>query len=798
MVTEFANDLLNYDFIAHIQSKKSLYNDGATDGWRKYLLDHLFGSELQVKRVLHLLAKKEYGIAYPQSYHRVTYAAHTWLANRGVAEQYKERVGISQLPSAYFDFPCGSMFWAKKDALVPLLASKLVLSDFPAEEGQTDGTLAHAIERFLGVIPSSHGYEHAILRDNEIPRWSPRNFQQYIARDRAYVRGQITNPDIKAVIFDVFDTLVSRPLLEPESTKTIITLNLPGQLAQAFNKYRRKAEHLARTQADKDVDIDKIYQVFHRLSGLRDQEIDEIKGMEISIEKGLPKVRSESAELLQFAKMQGKKIIIASDFFLPEKDVADILHNNGIDNWDSIYVSSTVGLRKDTGELFKHILEKEQLSAGQVAMIGDNERSDLQIPADSGMTALHVLKHRDLAFEIPRLQEIVKKSDVKSSIHSEITMGLITRACYDYIFYPKFKPDQLIPASLFHIGYAVAGPLLVSFSQWLNQKSVEHKTGTLSFLSREGDILKLVFDKLYANTNKPITQYLKISRRAVLVPSIKNASDIERVASDDYYCNSVRNYLFERFGLKLSNKRWDLLQTEYGLCADDKIIVKNGSITAVRSLLKALELDILLQAEAEKDALLAYLESINFNALNDIAVVDIGYSGTIQYYLSSLTNKAVGGFYLMTNTTATERANTVGSFALGAIYNDLDRSIRPLPPLYKHNFPLEMLLSSNEAQLLCYQQQDNKTIGVFRDLSKLETVSKRSRDELREGIFQFVDDLISLKAVIGFTPKVDMELVTAMASEFFNNANSDEVGLINKLAADDHYSGRGVISSNPG
>ncbi|NMG17515.1 rhamnan synthesis F family protein, partial [Aromatoleum bremense] len=119
MFCAFGGELKTYDFIAHIHTKKSLYNKGATDGWRDYLLSSLLGSEGCIRRIFRLLVD-DAGMVFPQNYSKVPYAGSTWLANRASGVAWSHRLGVRAPSSGYFDFPIGSMFWARMDALRPL------------------------------------------------------------------------------------------------------------------------------------------------------------------------------------------------------------------------------------------------------------------------------------------------------------------------------------------------------------------------------------------------------------------------------------------------------------------------------------------------------------------------------------------------------------------------------------------------------------------------------------------------------------------------------------------------------
>jgi len=53
------------------------------------------------------------------------------------------------------------MFYARKEALLPVLNLNLTEADFEAEAGQKDGTMAHAVERAFAVGLIAAGFQLA-------------------------------------------------------------------------------------------------------------------------------------------------------------------------------------------------------------------------------------------------------------------------------------------------------------------------------------------------------------------------------------------------------------------------------------------------------------------------------------------------------------------------------------------------------------------------------------------------------------------------------------------------------------
>lgn len=147
----------NYDLCLHLHTKKSPHATNRLFGWREYLYHNLLGSKEIVSGIFQIMDKTNVGIVFPQYFSQIRISIN-WGENFSQTQKFLARFGIDVDMHNLLEFPAGSMFWFKPKALTTLFESGLTFEDFPEEFGQTDGTLAHALERSFLYIAENLGY----------------------------------------------------------------------------------------------------------------------------------------------------------------------------------------------------------------------------------------------------------------------------------------------------------------------------------------------------------------------------------------------------------------------------------------------------------------------------------------------------------------------------------------------------------------------------------------------------------------------------------------------------------------
>lgn len=149
----------NYDIVGHFHGKRSKHVDTLIgDQWRDFMWHHLVGDSYPMVDVIAEAFARDpkLGLVFPEDP-----CLNGWDKNRDEAERLARRMRIAGPLPHYFDFPIGTMFWARVDALAPLFKLKLDWSEYPEEPLPIDGTILHALERILPFVAEKAGFRYA-------------------------------------------------------------------------------------------------------------------------------------------------------------------------------------------------------------------------------------------------------------------------------------------------------------------------------------------------------------------------------------------------------------------------------------------------------------------------------------------------------------------------------------------------------------------------------------------------------------------------------------------------------------
>ncbi len=314
------------------------------------------------------------------------------------------------------------------------------------------------------------------------------------------IKKVISNPAIKTVSFDIFDTLVSRDLVCPTDIFKLIEeeKNIKG-----FAVKRILAEKKARENSDGEITTDLIYSYMP-------ESLKQFKSIELAYELSHCHAYELGKELFNYAKHENKVIIAISDMYLSKRFIQKILLKCGYDIEDNgIYISSESNqTKRNEGELFHLVCQDRKILGQEILHIGDNYKSDCVNPSRLNIKSFHIptpvenyiLKSPILA--VAKLY-IAKKNLYNSMLLAKLALYVSCYKCY--------KSHWKI------LGFIIGGTLSSSYVSYINSLVEREKFRSLIFVARDGFILKKLFDS--RNSTKVKTFYLQANRRLNLATS---------------------------------------------------------------------------------------------------------------------------------------------------------------------------------------------------------------------------------------------------------------------------------------
>jgi lipopolysaccharide biosynthesis protein len=162
LLTEYGKEIVDdYDVVGHFHGKRSPdIHATLGESWREFLWLHLLGKTYPMMDIAltEIQADDCLGLVFAEEPHLTD-----WSRNLEIAEKLAQRAGIDLPLPPFFEYPVGTMFWARTQVLAPLVDLDLSWGDYPEEPLPTDGTILHALERLLPFAARRQGLDFATL-----------------------------------------------------------------------------------------------------------------------------------------------------------------------------------------------------------------------------------------------------------------------------------------------------------------------------------------------------------------------------------------------------------------------------------------------------------------------------------------------------------------------------------------------------------------------------------------------------------------------------------------------------------
>lgn len=475
-------------------------------------------------------------------------------------------------------------------------------------------------------------------------------FTKYYSIRSLVKRGRQIAGGMDVVSFDLFDTLLIRRVHDPDLVKLPVArfiaakateLGLPWpwqkvqKLRDTIEKHHR--QEAARTFADHEACYPKfmlemLVEIFGRAKG--EALMPAVTNYELFIENSMLVPRREMVDWLVELAGQGKRIFIISDIYLPAEHLRKLVRHAGfLDIVEDVISSADTFLAKASGLAFPLIEEKYCLDRNKWLHVGDNPISDGLRPSEFGLSALVL---HDAA-------EKHRKAVTKRYLNYSGGRPFWRGRALQQLMQPHEAENVERPA-LYREGYTFLAPLIGGFVQYVAEQCRCRGITKVFFLSREGWTFKQFWEQampaLFPDGKLPEIDYLYVSRMALAGASCAYQGLTRANADIAFLPPGNRDFrdICRIFCLDIPSLEPHLAR--YGLDADTCLShLHEGFDTWAKVRFYELLEDAAFQQEIRRQTLSAseamqrYFTDAGLFNHSDVAIVDIGWLGTIQRFL---------------------------------------------------------------------------------------------------------------------------------------------------------------------
>lgn len=526
------------------------------------------------------------------------------------------------------------------------------------------------------------------------------------------------------ISFDFYDTLFQRKVYLPSEIFRMVALwSVNKEEQEQYVQARRNA---CADIGDENATLDMIYGEIQRQMHWTNEETARVKTKEIELEKKQLTARKDVVAALQYAIAARKEVYIISDMYLPKSFFEAMLSENDISPANvPIWVSCEARASKESGLLWKCF--RNHIGCQSVLHIGDNWTDDVQNAKVNGIEALYCMSKNELmAHSSMRSMLPLARSEYHMMI-----LGLCENRLFGKAFDLGKHSGKIHFADRKDFGYIVFGPVFFSFLFWIKKMAEEEGVKHLIFIGRDGYFLKEDYEYLekLSGENKTTVYYLETSRQILMCTCMESENDFL-----DYvrfpYRGRVCDYVEDRFGIALGKED----KIKYG----DRLINAAQDYRMLIDLLQPYMEKVKEKIRNTKRHYRQYLQGfMRADQWGDgsVSVVDLGYYGTNQYYLSRVMKQKLKGYYMMADLSESNtncRINEMAACACDPVVKTSENM-----HVYRKDLVLESFLTSPAGMI-----KGMPDAGMFLyDTGKKNQEFFMDKVEINEGIKAFIHDM---------------------------------------------------------
>ena len=498
------------------------------------------------------------------------------------------------------------------------------------------------------------------------------------------IKRQIANPDIKVVSFDMFDTLIVRPFLQPldmfKLLNKVFYEYFDSIKAIDFANIRVKSEiELRKVKLKEDINeitFDQIYDYISKRYNLDRKKLEKIKQKEVEMELQFCYRRNSGYELYSLAKHLNKKVVLTSDIYLPQDLLIKILKKNGYE-FDAYYVSSETFKTKAYGEVFDYLKEKEKTD--KILHIGDNYISDYTNAKEHGIEAARLIKASDVLFGYSPIKVNncgylykyfasfnIDNIPYEACYGVRSALGIVANYYFDNPFRP-FSDKSDFNGDPYFVGFYTVGMQIVSICKWLYEDITENKIDSISFMARDGylpyEALKIFEEKTHSLSNVKFN-YTYVSRKSLMPLLLKDKAGISVIDTYLDYSILTPSDLMLQFKnvIDISEKNKKKISKHFEL---DECFENIEDFNECLSLIY----DYCYNKEKYDNYYNMCKKYFDQEFPGNPSTFDVGYSGKPEAIISSIINKPLTTYFIHTNNTEGFKNSKLGEYKLKTFYD---------------------------------------------------------------------------------------------------------------------------------